>query len=217
MNTDWLWSRATLFALLALVGFWVVGAHNRLVRLRSEVSATWTLLAAQLRRRQSLVRELAELLCAPSLDDELAAAAGVPISGRVPADLAVASEALVAAGMQAGAATDHVQQARATDAGAVQSLALAEQVLVRSLGALRRVQQAHPGWPTTSAAAEQVEALNQALQQVDAQILFAGRQHADAVTALNAAVREWPTRVVATLFGVRPTAALQPTAGEAIA
>ncbi len=190
----------------ALLVFWLVGAHNRLVRLRSEVAAAWAPLAEQLRRRQALAGELAELLATPVLDAESAAATGVPISGRVPPDMAVATEAVLAAAAQARAATDHTQP-RVTDAGAIQSVALAEQVLGRSLDVMQRVQQAHPQWPSV-AAAEQVEALLQALQQTGAQIEFAARHHAAAVETLNGAVHEWPTRVVAALFGIRHAAAL---------
>jgi LemA protein len=204
--SDWLSTRTLLVALGALLAFWIVGAHNRLVRLRSEAAAAWAPLAEQLRRRHALAGELADLLATPGLDAEGAAATGVPINARVPPDLVVATEAVLAAAAQARAATDHAQ-ARATDAGVIQSLALAEQVLVRSLGALRRVQLDHPRWPSI-AAAEQVEALAQALQQTEAQIDFAGRHHAAAVTVLNGAVHEWPTRVVAALFGIRRAAAL---------
>lgn len=192
---------------VALLAFWLVGAHNRLVRLRSEATAAWGPLAEQLKRRQTLASELAELLATPLLDADSAAATGVPISGRVPPDVAVATEAVLAAAAQARAAIDHAQP-RVTDVGAVQSLALAEQVLSRSLDVMLRVQQAHPQWPST-AAAEQVEALVQALQQTAAQIEFAARHHAAAVVALNGAVHEWPTRVVAALFGVRRAAALR--------
>jgi LemA protein len=199
---------AVLVGVLALLAFWIVGAHNRLVRLRSETAAAWAPLAEQLRRRHTLAGELADLLATPGLDAEGAAATGVPISARVPADLVVATEAVQAAAAQARVATDHAHaHARVADAGAIQSLALAEQVLSRSLGALRRVQLAHPQWPTATAA-EQVEALAQALQQTEAQIDFASRHHGAAVVALNAAVHEWPTRLVAALFGIRHAAAL---------
>jgi LemA protein len=200
-------TRPLLLGGLALLVFWLVGAHNRLVRLRSEAAAAWAPLAEQLRRRQTLAGELAALLATPVLDAESAAAAGVPISGRVPPDVAVATEAVLAAAAQARAATDHAQP-RVTDAGAIQSLALAEQVLSRSLDVMQRVQQAHPQWPSV-AAAEQVEALLQALQQTAAQIEFAARHHAAAVEALNGAVHEWPTRVVAALFGIRRAAVMR--------
>lgn len=198
---------ALLAGLAALFAFWLVGAHNRLVRLRSEATAAWAPLAEQLRRRQTLTGELAELLATPVLDADSAAATGVPISGRVPPDVAVATEAALAAAAQARAATDHAQP-RVTDVGAIQSLALAEQVLSRSLDVMLRVQQAHPKWPS-AVAAEQIEALAQALQQTGAQIEFAARHHATAVVALNGAVHEWPTRVVAALFGIRRAAVMR--------
>ena len=55
-------STTVLLVLVALLGFWAVGAYNRLTRLRGAAISAWGPLDAQLRRRQALAFELTELL-----------------------------------------------------------------------------------------------------------------------------------------------------------
>ncbi|WP_295639394.1 LemA family protein [uncultured Methylibium sp.] len=190
-------TRIVVVVLLAVFGFWLVGAYNRLVRLRSAVSAAWTPIDAQLRRRQALAFDLATLLAGPeckgAMDDEV---------GRA------TLQSVMAATRQAQAAADHAQ-VRPSSAGAIQSLGLAEQVLDGALRPLRVLIEARPALVEDAAVGERVHALLQGLQDADAQVVFTRRVFKEAVTDFNRAVGELPTRVVAGLFGFRPAAALQ--------
>jgi LemA protein len=179
---------------LALVGFWALGAYNRLVRLRNAVVAAWAPIDAQLRRRQALAFELAELLAGQDeMRDEV---------GRL------TLQTVVAATRQAQAAADHAQ-VRPSKAGAVQSLSLAEQVLEGALRPLRVVIGSRPALLGDPALAERLQAALQGLHEADAQLAFVRRMFNEAVLAYNGAVNEVPTRVIAGVFGFRPAAALQ--------
>lgn len=180
----------------ALLVFWMLGAYNRLVRLRSAVRSAWPPIDAQLRRRQALALELAELLSTPdpaeSLGDEI---------GRE------TLQTVTAAARQAQAAADHAQ-VRIGSAGAIQSLGLAEQVLEGALRPLRVLIAARPAFAREPAVGERVQALLIGLQEADAQLAFVRRLFNEAVKAFNGAVHELPTRLVAGLFGFRPAAPL---------
>jgi len=49
-----------LLAVAAVVGFWVIGAYNGLVRLRNEVKNAWSQIDVQLKRRYDLIPNLVE-------------------------------------------------------------------------------------------------------------------------------------------------------------
>lgn len=189
-------TRTVLILVAALLAFWAVGAYNRLVRLRSAVVGAWAPLEVQLKRRHGLARELGELL------------AGALPADAPPAERAVI-EAVVAASRQADAACSLIH-GRPVAPGGVQSLGVAERTLDHALRSLRRVFDARAGLLTEPSVGERTESLMQTLQQTESQIAFARQQHEQAVQALNAAVTEWPTRIIAALFSVRTTAGLPP-------
>lgn len=196
---------------LAVLVFWVIGAYNRLVRLRGAVAAQWTAVDAALRRRHTLAQDGASL-----------ATSGLPVGAgsEWPAEESALLATLAAAARQAGTAAQAVAQ-RPLDAGPMQSLGLAEQVLDRALGGLRqRVEaQARPEAPPPGSASDTawrvlLQALHQSLQQAGQQIAFQRGPHDAAVSAYNLARAEWPTRLVADLFNFRPAARLPAPAAE---
>lgn len=186
----------SLLAFAALLGFWMVGAYNRLVRLRSAVLGSWQPIDAQLRRRQALALELAELLTGPE-----------PLEGMADEVGRATLQTVLAATRQAQAATDHAL-ARPSSAGAIQSLGLAEQVLEGALRPLRVLIEARPGLFGVPDRGERAQALLLELQDAEAQLGFVRRLFNEAVAAFNGAVHELPTRLVASLFGFRPAAPL---------
>ncbi|MBA3588187.1 LemA family protein [Methylibium sp.] len=189
-------TRIAFIAGAALLVFWVLGAYNRLVRLRSAVLGAWPPLEAQLRRRHALACELTELLGRldpmENLSDEI---------GRA------TLQTVAAAARQAQAAVDHAQ-VRVGSAGAIQSLGLAEQVLEGALRPLRVLIAARPAVAGEPELGEQVRALLLGLQDADAQLAFVRRVFNEAVQAFNGAAHELPTRLIASVFGFRAAAPL---------
>ncbi|HRP08786.1 MAG TPA: LemA family protein [Gemmatimonadales bacterium] len=53
-------STVILFAVLALVAFWMVGAYNRLIALKGQVANAWKQIDVQLKRRHDLIPNLVE-------------------------------------------------------------------------------------------------------------------------------------------------------------
>lgn len=192
-------SRTTLalIALAALFGFWSLGAHNRLVRLRQAIVQAWVAVDAQLQRRHAFARELAERLAVPearpAVGDELAVAA---------------VQMLAAAVRQAETSAAHART-RAASAGAIQSLALAEQVLDNALRPLALLIHARSRKLQRAGLHEALLELLQREPEIEGQAAFARRLFNTAVADFNRAIDEMPTRLLAGPMRFAPAAGFQ--------
>ncbi|HZV91683.1 MAG TPA: LemA family protein [Caldimonas sp.] len=170
-------AQISVAAVVAVLAFWVVGAYNRLVGLRSALIERFAAVDTVLRQRQRLFEKQIDLL----------AAALANAGPRV--------DALRAACRQADAARAHAQS-RPGAAGAVTSLRVAEEILADARARL----------PVQAIAGSDLPELNARIAEADAALAFARREFNAAVAAYNEAVRQSPTILVARLFGLRPAA-----------
>jgi LemA protein len=161
--------------LAAVLTFWMVGAHNRLVALRNAIVAMFGPVDEQFRARQLLLREQGEAIATLS-----------------PGSAALL-DALNAALSQADAACAHART-RPGAAGATTSLRLADEILDAARARLPADALGSPGLVEIQAR----------LVATQASLDFTRRQFNDAVGEYNAAVRQFPTWIVAALFGFRP-------------
>lgn len=166
-------------ALAAVLLFWIVGAYNRLVRLRGAIVRQFAPVDEQFRARHALLLQLLDAL-APVLTNA---------APRI--------EALRAACQQVDAACAHAKQ-RPGATGAITSLRLADDILAEARARL----------PVQSAPGSELAALNTQLQASDATLAFARRQFDEAVTEYNHAVKQFPTLLLVGLFGFRAAATL---------
>jgi LemA protein len=171
-------TEATLTGIGAIVVFWIVGAYNRMVRLRSELVARFAAVDERFRQRHALLESQLEML-------STALAAAAP---RL--------EALRAACRQADTAREHAR-VRPGAANAVTSLRVAEEILADARARL----------PVQSVAGVDLPDLNARLATSDTALAFARAEFNAAVALYNEAVRQFPTALVARLFSFR-TAAL---------
>ena len=175
------WHLAAWWVAAVLV-CWCVGAYNRLVRLRQASAGAFRELALVLAERHRLIGEW------------LAATQPSP---AVTGDVATAWQAVDAACRQSQAAADHAA-AWPTAAAPLASLAMAEQVLRSALA------QWAPAAPASDASSPQAGALAAAVAAIDGS-WNAARDRFNAASAVyNQAARQFPTRLVARLFGFRP-------------
>lgn len=166
-------------ALAAVLAFWVVGAHNRLVQLRTKLVRQFGAVNEQCARRHALLQQQVDAL-GPLLP---AAAARL--------------DALRAACVQVEAACAHARP-RPSAAAAITSLKLAEEILVEARARL----------PVQRVVGAELPALSQELAHIDTTFAYARHQFNEAVQAYNAAVRQFPTRLVAGLFNFRTAGTL---------
>lgn len=158
---------------------WMVGAYNRMVSLRNVLSERFAAVDALCRSRHALIERQVALLA-------------TALSGARPR-----VDALQAASLQADAARAHAQARPALDS-AVTSLRVAEQILADARARL----------PVQTVAGDELSAINAELASGDARLEFARREFNDAVERYNAAVRQFPTLLLARLFGFRAGATL---------
>jgi LemA protein len=154
--------------------FWIVGAYNRLVRLRGEIVRRFPPVDEQFLLRRDLLQQQIDAL-APVLP------------GAAPR-----IDVLRAACEQVAAACAHARQ-RPGSVGAITSLRLADDILGEARAHL----------PVQSAAGLDLSELHAQLTASDATLAFARRQFNEAVTGYNAAVRQFPTLLIVGLFGFR--------------
>lgn len=177
---------------LAVIVFWAVGAYNRLVRLRNAIGNAFAQIDVQLKRRYDLIPNLVET-ARKYLEHERETL-----------------EAVTAARNQARAAVD-VARLRPSDAGAVKSLGVAEQVLNGAMGRLMALVEAYPELKADQTLRE----LSEELTSTENKVAFSRQLFNDATLDYNNAAQQFPTSMLADLFSFREAAALQATTSEA--
>ena len=168
------------WVLAAVLLFWAVGAYNRLVSLRNDISRAFVPVDAQIRQRHLLLEQWVEAL-RPLLEHDVASI-----------------EAVIAACGQLQAACD-VVRSRPSAARPMASLRLAEETLAESRTRLRSALPAKP----EMLAGLGVSVLSEELAAADNTLVFARRQFNDATQNYNDALDQFPTWVIAGLFGFR--------------
>jgi len=165
---------------LAVLVAWAVGAYNRLVSLRNEISRAFVPVDAQVRQRHLMLEQWVVSLR--------------PLLEHDPAPL----DAVLAACGQLNAACDVVRM-RPSAARPMASLRLAEETLQEARMRLRAEMPARP----EMLAGPGVSAFGEELAAADSTLGFARRQFNEATQNYNDALDQFPTWVIAGLFGFR--------------
>lgn len=181
-----------LLVLAVLVLFWAVGAYNRLVRLKNAIANAFGQIDVQLKRRYDLIPNLVE------------------VARKYLAHEAQTLEAVIAARNQARSA-EQTAAGAPLNAGAIGALVGAEQVLGGALGRLFAVAEAYPDLKADQTMRE----LSEELSSTENRIGFARQAYNDHVLEFNDAAAQFPTLIVARLFGFQPLSMLQSTSSEA--
>ena len=178
-------AQISFWVFIAVMVFWAVGAYNRLVRLRATIKQAFASVEAHIRQRDALLAQWTDGLRAPLVDEPHSV------------------DAVVAACGQVMAASDH---ARATPSASrpIGSLRLAEEVLGDARSRLTALLGQRARLLNGVALAVQAEEL----AAVDGTLGFARRQYNEAAQTYNDAVAQFPTWIIAGLFGFQPAGAL---------
>jgi LemA protein len=169
----------------ALLVFWTLGAHNRLVSLRNAIIAAWSQVDEPLGRRAAALQPLLAAL-QTALPDERPTC-----------------EAVTAAQAQVQAAADALR-ARPADAARAAALACAESDLSAAVARLQALLEPHAASPAAPERAAQAAALADATQR----LAFARQLFNDAVRRYNEAAQQFPTSVLSRMFGFGPAGVL---------
>lgn len=185
-------SQIVSLSILALLLFWAVGAYNRLIRLRNEITNAFAQIDVQLKRRHDLIPNLVEV-ARKYLEHERDTL-----------------ERVTAARAQVIAAADLVKT-RPNSAGPIQSLSMAEGVLANAMTQFKAVIEAYPELK----ADQNMRELSEELTHTENKVAFSRQLFNDTTLDYNNAAHQFPTNVVANLFGFKTAAMLQATQTEA--
>lgn len=175
--------RSLLWALLlAVLVFWVVGAYNRLTRLRGAIGTAWQLIDELLARRSLLLRSLVESLQQPLADE------------------APTLAALTAAEQRQHQAALAVR-ARPSAAAALTAWVVAEGELASPQARLLALLEQRAELAQDNAIAPVARELG----ELAPRLAYARQVFGSAAEQYNQALDELPTRWVATAFAMRPT------------
>jgi LemA protein len=159
--------------------FWIVGAYNRLVRLRGAIVRQFAPVDEQFKARQALLQQQLDTLTPVLLN------AGPRL------------DALRAACQQVETACAHAK-VRPGAVGTITSLRLADEILSEARARL----------PVQSAPGIDLASLNAQLSASDVTLAFARRQFNEAVSEYNLAVNQFPTVLIVGMFGFRSSGTL---------
>ncbi len=182
-------SLIALVVAAALIGFWVVGAYNRLVRLRSAINAAFAALDAQIKQRHALLQAWTAAL-REALD----------ASGHQVDSVETAAAQLVQA-------ADKARQ-RPSAGPSIETLRLAEQALAESREQLVSSLPAQLHQPTLSESGADLFGLGNQIVAVDSTLAFARTQFNLAAEEYNLALMQFPTRLLTGVFGFQAATCL---------
>src|SRR3990167_9540895 len=188
MNT----TQIITLAVVALIVFWGVGAYNRLVKLRNEITNAFAQIDVQLKRRHDLIPNLVETARAYLQHER------------------DTLERVTAARAQVVAATDLVKN-QPNQPGPIKSLNLAEGALAGALGRFMAVVEAYPELK----ADQQLQDLREELTHTENKVAFSRQLFNDATLDYNNAAHQFPANLIAGLFGFKTAEMLQSTQTEA--
>ena len=180
MTSHWLFQLVLLAVLLA----WVVGAYNRLVRLRTAIVSAWEQIVAALVKRSEAMAAVSDAVRTP-----LAAEA-------------VTLQALADADLRQRTAADGVRQSRARIAD-VSLWVTAEAALASPASRLRALIELQPALIHESDSGAQLAAALAGWGEAEPRILFARQGFNDAADLYNKAIHQVPTRLIASALGFR--------------
>jgi len=167
--------------IVLLLILWAVGVYNNLVTLRNRFKNAFAQIDVQLKRRFDLIPNLVET-----------------VKGYM-AHERQTLEAVIQARNQAVSAQSRAA-ADPGDAGAIRGLMAADAALTGGLGRLFALAEAYP----QLRAVESFTALQQTLGQIEEAIQNARRYYNAVVRDLNTRIHQFPSNLVAGLFGFRP-------------
>jgi LemA protein len=185
-------SQIVFLAVAALLCFWAVGAYNRLIRLRNEISNAFAQIDVQLKRRHDLIPNLVEVARQYMVHER------------------ETLERVTGARAQVMAATDLIKS-NPNQSGPIKSLGMAEGVLASAMGRFQAVVESYPDLKADA----QMQQLSEELTHTENKVAFSRQLFNDASLDYNNAAHQFPTNIVARLFGFRTAAMLQATSSEA--
>lgn len=170
---------------VAVLGLlWLMGVYNKLITLRNQVKNSWSQIDVQLQRRYDLIPNLIET-----------------VKGYMNFEKGTL-EAVISARNQGAAARESIQKSGGTPTPeAMQQIVGAEAALRGSIPQIFALAENYPQLK----ASENMKILQEELGSTENRIAFARQAYNDQAMYYNTAQQEFPTTLVAAMFGHQPS------------
>ncbi|MBJ7449971.1 MAG: LemA family protein [Parachlamydiales bacterium] len=169
--------------ILAVIVIWIVSIYNRLVRFKNQVKNAWSQIDVQLQRRYDLIPNLIET-----------------VKGYMTYEKGTL-EAVIQARNQASSARSQVNASGGPTEGSLKDLIGAESLLKGAVGNLFALAENYPQLHAN----ETMQRLQEELSSTENKIAFARQAYNDSVMGYNNAQQQFPSSLMATAFGHKPT------------
>jgi len=174
------WEQIAALVVAAVAVFWMLGAYNRLVALRNEIGQAWAKVEDALRQRGDAVAPLVVALREPLSAEQGALDALLAAHGQ-------STQATSALGMRAVAAAEAAQWVAA------------ESALTAAASRIFALLEQH----AELRAREPVAGIVHTWHEVEPRLVFRRQKFNEAAFTYNAALEQFPTRLLVSLFGFR--------------
>lgn len=168
-----------ILGLAIVVALWGTGIYNKLVRLKNQVQNAWSQVDVQLQRRYDLVPNLVET-----------------VKGYMQHEKGTL-EGVVKARNQAVDAIEKLKQLGGPTEGSLKELAGADSALQGFLGKLFALSESYPDLKAN----QTMQRLQEELSSTENKVAFARQAYNDQAMQYNTAQQEFPTSLIANLFG----------------
>ncbi|MFZ0565254.1 MAG: LemA family protein [Chlamydiales bacterium] len=179
------WVLLAIVLILAILVGWAIGMFNRLVRLRNQVNNSWSQIDVQLQRRYDLIPNLVET-----------------VKGYMQYEKSTL-EAVIEARNRAQSARELLEKKGGPTAkgASLEELIGAETSLSGALGKIFALAERYP----ELRAVETMQRLQEQLASTENKVAFARQAYNDTAMLYNMTQQQFPTLLVASLFGHHPS------------
>lgn len=176
------WFLISIIVLIVLIILWAIGTYNRLITLRNQVKNAWSQIDVQLQRRYDLIPNLVET-----------------VKGYMAHERGTL-EAVIKARNDAESARSSISEQGGPTSASIQGLLGAETALKSGLGKIFALAENYPQLRAT----ENMQMLQEELSSTENKVAFARQAYNDQVLNYNNQQQQFPSTLVAGMFGHHP-------------
>lgn len=169
-----------IIAIVVILGLWILGIYNKLVRLKNQVANAWSQIDVQLQRRYDLIPNLVEA-----------------VKGYMTYERQTLEAVITARNRASSAREQIIQSGGVPTEGTMKELVGAETALKGAMGNIFALAENYP----QLRASENMQQLQEELTTTENKVAFSRQSYNDSAMLYNTAQQEFPAVLFAAAFG----------------